>query len=152
VSYNQYIHHETYLDHFFVCDILVSLMEFAFLFSVPTARLAFVQCRTFKTTVFFFDYTLKIGSQCAIALCRAIETPVAPMIMLIFMKMRPRVVSNLSLADKICMMMTRLACNRAIESSYWRMDNDWDVGLLTGYVLYRLPVEQEFMDLDTFPH
>jgi hypothetical protein len=38
--------------------------------------------------------------------------------------------------DKICMMMTRLACNRAIESSYWRMDNDLDVGLLTGYVLY----------------
>ena len=56
------------------------------------------------------------------------------------------------LADKICMMMTRLACNRAIESSYWRMDNDSDVGLLTGYVLYRLPVELEFMDLDTFPH
>jgi hypothetical protein len=53
--------------------------------------------------------------------------------------------------DKICMMMTRLACNRAIESLYWRMDNDSDVGLLTGYVLYRLPVEQEFMDLDTFP-
>jgi hypothetical protein len=40
--------------------------------------------------------------------------------------------------DKICMMTTRLACNRAIESSYWGMDNDWDVGLLTGYVLYRL--------------
>jgi hypothetical protein len=54
--------------------------------------------------------------------------------------------------DKICMMMTRLACNRAIESSYWRMDNDSDVGLLMGYVLYRLPVELEFMDLDTFPH
>jgi hypothetical protein len=53
--------------------------------------------------------------------------------------------------DKICMMMTRLACNRAIESSYWRMDNDSDVGLLTGYVLYRLQVELEFMDLDTFP-
>jgi hypothetical protein len=53
--------------------------------------------------------------------------------------------------DKICMVMTRLACNRAIESSYWRMDNDSDVGLLTGYVLYRLPVELEFMDLDTFP-
>jgi hypothetical protein len=54
--------------------------------------------------------------------------------------------------DKICMMMTRLACNEAIESSYWRMDNDSDVGLLMGYVLYRLPVELEFMDLDTFPH
>jgi hypothetical protein len=54
-------------------------------------------------------------------------------------------------ADKICMMMTRLACNRAIESSYWRMDSDPDVGLLTSYVLYRLPVELEFMDLDTFP-
>jgi hypothetical protein len=53
--------------------------------------------------------------------------------------------------DKICMMMTRLACNRAIESSYWRMDNDPDVGLLMGYVLYQLPVELEFMDLDTFP-
>jgi hypothetical protein len=53
--------------------------------------------------------------------------------------------------DKICMMTTRLACNRAIESSYWRMDNDPDVGLLTGYVLYRLPVELEFMDLNTFP-
>jgi hypothetical protein len=53
--------------------------------------------------------------------------------------------------DKICMMMTRLACNRAIESSYWRMDNNSDVGLLTGYVLYWLPVELEFMDLDTFP-
>jgi ribonucleotide reductase beta subunit family protein with ferritin-like domain len=53
--------------------------------------------------------------------------------------------------DKICMMTTRLACNRAIESSYWRMDNDSDVGLLMGYVLYRLPVELEFMDLDTFP-
>jgi hypothetical protein len=54
-------------------------------------------------------------------------------------------------SDKICMMMTRLACNRAFESSYWRMDNDSDVGLLMGYVLYRLPVELEFMDLDTFP-
>jgi hypothetical protein len=31
------------------------------------------------------------------------------------------------------------------------MDNDPDVGLLTGYVLYRLQVELEFMDLDTFP-
>jgi hypothetical protein len=46
--------------------------------------------------------------------------------------------------DKICTMMTRLACNQAIESSYWRMDNDPDVGLLMGYVLYRLPVELEF--------
>jgi hypothetical protein len=54
------------------------------------------------------------------------------------------------MADKICMMTTRLACNRAIESSYWRMDNNSDVGLLTGYVLYRLPIELEFMDLDTF--
>jgi hypothetical protein len=49
-----------------------------------------------------------------------------------------------------CMMMTRLACNRAIESSYWRMDNNSDVGLLTGYVLYWLPVELEFMDMNTF--
>jgi hypothetical protein len=54
--------------------------------------------------------------------------------------------------DKICMVTTRLACNQAIESSYWRMDDDSDVGLLTGYVLYWLPVELEFMDLDTFPH
>jgi hypothetical protein len=52
--------------------------------------------------------------------------------------------------DKICMMTTRLACNRAIESSYWRMDNNSDVGLLTGYVLYRLPIELGSMDLDTF--
>jgi hypothetical protein len=50
------------------------------------------------------------------------------------------------------MMTTRLACNRAIESSYWRMDNDSDVGLLMGYVLYQLPIELESMDLDTFPH
>jgi hypothetical protein len=57
----------------------------------------------------------------------------------------------LSISDKICMMMTRLACNRAIESSYWRTDNDSDVGLLTGYVLYRLLIELESMDLDTFP-
>jgi hypothetical protein len=56
------------------------------------------------------------------------------------------------LLDKICMMMTRLACNQAIESSYWRMDNNSDVGLLMGYVLYRLPIELEFMDLDTFSH
>jgi hypothetical protein len=54
------------------------------------------------------------------------------------------------LTDKICMMMTRLACNRAIESLYWRMDNNSDVGLLTGYVLYLLPIELESMDLDTF--
>jgi hypothetical protein len=54
-------------------------------------------------------------------------------------------------SDKICMMTTKLACNRAVESSYWRMDNDPDVGLLTGYVLCRLPVELEFMDLNTFP-
>jgi hypothetical protein len=54
-------------------------------------------------------------------------------------------------SDKICMMMTRVACNWAIESSNWRMDNDSDVGLLMGYVLYRLPVELEFIDLDTFP-
>jgi hypothetical protein len=58
---------------------------------------------------------------------------------------------SFSQSDKICMMTTRLACNRAIESSYWRMDNDSDVGLLMGYVLYWLPVELEFMDLDTFP-
>jgi hypothetical protein len=32
------------------------------------------------------------------------------------------------------------------------MDDDSDVGLLMGYVLYRLPVEMEFKDLDTFPH
>jgi hypothetical protein len=31
-------------------------------------------------------------------------------------------------SDKICMMATRIACNRAIESSYWRMDNNSDVG------------------------
>ena len=54
-------------------------------------------------------------------------------------------------SDKICMMTTRLVCNRAIESSYWRMDNNLNVGLLPGYVLYRLPVELEFMDLDSFP-
>jgi hypothetical protein len=30
------------------------------------------------------------------------------------------------------------------------MDNNSDVGLLTGHVLYRLPIELEFMDLDTF--
>jgi hypothetical protein len=54
------------------------------------------------------------------------------------------------LCDKICMFMTRLACNQAIESSYWRMDNNSDVGLLMGYVLYRLPIELESMDLDTF--
>jgi hypothetical protein len=28
---------------------------------------------------------------------------------------------------------------------------DSDVGLLTGYVLYWLPVELEFIDLNTFP-
>jgi hypothetical protein len=54
--------------------------------------------------------------------------------------------------DKICMMMTRLACNRAIESLYWRMDNNSDVNLLMGYVLYQLPIELESMDLDTFSH
>jgi hypothetical protein len=59
--------------------------------------------------------------------------------------------ANLTNSDKICMMMTRLACNQAIGSSYWGMDNDSDVGLLMGYVLYRLLVELEFMDLDTFP-
>jgi hypothetical protein len=52
--------------------------------------------------------------------------------------------------DKICMMMIRLACNRAIESSYWRTDNDSDVGLLMGYVLYQLLIELESMDLDAF--
>jgi hypothetical protein len=31
------------------------------------------------------------------------------------------------------------------------MDYFPDVGLLMGYVLYRLPVELEFMDFDTFP-
>jgi hypothetical protein len=55
-------------------------------------------------------------------------------------------------SDKICMMTTRLACNGAIESSYWRMDNNSDVGLLMGYVLYRLPIELGSMDLDTFSH
>jgi hypothetical protein len=55
-------------------------------------------------------------------------------------------------SDKICMMMTRLACNRAIESSYLRMDNKLDVGLLMGYVLYWLLIELESMDLDTFSH
>jgi hypothetical protein len=56
------------------------------------------------------------------------------------------VMANHDLSDKICMMTSRLACNRAIESSYWRMDNNSDVGLLTGYVLYRLPIEVESMD------
>jgi hypothetical protein len=66
--------------------------------------------------------------------------------------MKPEALYNSRIEyDKICMMTTRLACNRAIESSYWRMDDNSDVGLLTGYVLYRLPVELEFMDLDTFP-
>jgi hypothetical protein len=55
-------------------------------------------------------------------------------------------------SDKICMMTTRLACNWTIESSYWRMDNNSDVGLLTGYVLYWLPIELGSMDLDTFSH
>jgi hypothetical protein len=55
-------------------------------------------------------------------------------------------------SDKICMVMTRLACNQAIESSYWRMDNYSDVKLLIGYVLYQLPIELESMDLDTFSH
>jgi hypothetical protein len=55
-------------------------------------------------------------------------------------------------SDKICMMTTRLACNRAIESSYWRMDNNLDVGLLMGYVLYWLLIELGSMDLDTFSH
>jgi hypothetical protein len=32
------------------------------------------------------------------------------------------------------------------------MDNDPDVGLLMGCVLYWLLVELEFMDLNTFPH
>jgi hypothetical protein len=50
------------------------------------------------------------------------------------------------------MMITRITCNQAIESSYWRMDNNSDVGLLMGYVLYQLPIEQESMDLDTFSH
>jgi hypothetical protein len=64
---------------------------------------------------------------------------------------RPMTLRNsCKILDKICMMMTRLACNWAIESSYWRMDNNSDVGLLTGYVLYQLPIELEFMDLDTF--
>jgi hypothetical protein len=30
------------------------------------------------------------------------------------------------------------------------MDNNLDVGLMTGYVLYQLQIELEFMDLDTF--
>jgi hypothetical protein len=58
----------------------------------------------------------------------------------------------LVISDKICMMTTRLACNRAIESSYWRMDNNLDIGLLMGYVLYWLPIELESMDLDTLSH
>jgi hypothetical protein len=32
------------------------------------------------------------------------------------------------------------------------MDNNLDVGLLMGYVLYRLLIELESMDLDTFSH
>jgi hypothetical protein len=55
-------------------------------------------------------------------------------------------------SDKICMMTTRLACNQAIESSYWRMDNNSDAGLLMVYVLYRLPIELESMGLHTFSH
>jgi hypothetical protein len=31
------------------------------------------------------------------------------------------------------------------------MDNDSDVGLLMGYVLYQLLIELESMDLGTFP-
>jgi hypothetical protein len=70
-----------------------------------------------------------------------------------FLARKPNLISSefWGANDKICMMTTRLACNRAIESSYWRMDNDLDVGLLMGYVLYQLPVELEFMDLDNFP-
>jgi hypothetical protein len=60
------------------------------------------------------------------------------------LRTHPIVLSNKNFAvDKICMMMTRLACNRAIESSYWRMDNNSDVGLLKGYMLYQLPIELE---------
>ncbi len=32
------------------------------------------------------------------------------------------------------------------------MDNNSDVGLLMGYVLYWLLIELESMDLDTYPH
>jgi hypothetical protein len=32
------------------------------------------------------------------------------------------------------------------------MDNDLDVGLLMGYVLYQLLIELESMDLDTYSH
>jgi hypothetical protein len=67
------------------------------------------------------------------------------------LKLLPVSVTADKKSDKICMVMTRLTCNRAIESSYWRTDSDSDVGLLTSYVLYRLPDELEFMDLDTFP-
>jgi hypothetical protein len=53
-------------------------------------------------------------------------------------------------SDKVCMMTTRLACNRAIESSYWRMDNDSDVGLLmvfspsASYLQYLTFLQQMF--------
>jgi hypothetical protein len=55
-------------------------------------------------------------------------------------------------AKHTCMMTTSLACNWAIESSYWRMDNNSDVGLLMGYVLYQILIELGSMDLDTFSH
>jgi hypothetical protein len=89
--------------------------------------------------------------------CHNFDHRIAPKRAIVWSFLKPvnfgtkKIQKSVTDGDKICMMMTRLACNRAIESSYWRMDNDSDVGLLMGYVLYRLPVELEFMDLDTFP-
>jgi hypothetical protein len=121
-------------------------------------------CATPSLTTLGLQHSLGFFVSC---MCASCSTPHGVKWLMIFLFACPQVLLMTSVpcyvstsgnlfttsltTDKICMMMTRLACNRAIESSYWRMDNDSDVGLLTGYVLYRLLVELEFMELDTFP-
>ena len=53
-------------------------------------------------------------------------------------------------SDKICMMTTRLACIELLRARIGEWNHNLNVGLQTGYVLYRLPLELVFMDLDTF--
>ena len=54
------------------------------------------------------------------------------------------------LNDKICVMTTRLACIELLRARIGEWNNNLCDGFQLGYVRCRLPLQLEFMDLDTF--
>jgi len=53
-------------------------------------------------------------------------------------------------SDKICTIMARPACIELLRARIGEWNNNLCDGFQLGYVRYRLPLQLEFMDLDTF--